>query len=179
MRCFVAIELPESLKQRLGRVQQDFDDEGISLVKRGALHITLSFLGDISGEESEEVEKELAGVRLHGFGAWCRGLGFFSPNRINVIFAKIHDGEGFSELYESVSGAVKRVVNLKEERGYVPHVTIARVCWGNRGGLERRIMEHDDEEFGEFHVRSFSLKKSTLTPNGPIYETLREFPLER
>ena len=81
-------------------------------------------------------------------------------------------------FYRCVSDAVGEVIRVKENRHFVPHVTIARVRRANRRSLESRIKEHAEIEFGSFNVGGFSLKKSTLTQDGPIYDTLREFPLE-
>ncbi len=179
MRCFIAIELPDKVKERLVLVQRDFGYEGISLVKKDALHITISFLGDISNNAAGSIEEELSTVECHSFNVECIGLGFFSADRISAIFARVQKNEGLDSLYESVSAAVKRVVYLREERNFVPHITIARVRKANKADLVHRIIEHEGIDFGEFDVASFSLKKSTLTQDGPIYETLRVFHLEK
>ncbi|WP_456326211.1 2'-5' RNA ligase family protein, partial [Palaeococcus sp. (in: euryarchaeotes)] len=34
-----------------------------------------------------------------------------------------------------------------------------------------------NEDFGEFTVEAIELKKSTLTPKGPIYETIKRVDL--
>jgi 2'-5' RNA ligase len=41
--------------------------------------------------------------------------------------------------------------------------------------LVEKLTEFEGEEFGEMEVTHFSLKKSTLTQAGPIYEDLRLF----
>ena len=106
----MAVELPDGLRKRISAVQRDFDDEGISLVKRGALHVTLSFLGDISEDDSKRVTEELGELRIRRFSAECRGLGYFSPDRISVIFAKVYGSDGFERLYRCVSDAVGKVI---------------------------------------------------------------------
>ena len=115
---------------------------------------------------------------MRAFHGFVRRPRLLSPRRINVIFAKLQGGTGLSTLHEGVSEAVNKSAGIMEERGYVPHVTIARVHWANRMGLERRIMEYGSTEFGRFEVGSFYLKRSTLTGDGPVYETLREYRLE-
>jgi 2'-5' RNA ligase len=40
-----------------------------------------------------------------------------------------------------------------------------------------KIKNIGDADLGTFSVSSISLKKSTLTPRGPIYETLKEIKL--
>jgi 2'-5' RNA ligase len=34
------------------------------------------------------------------------------------------------------------------------------------------VNQHANKEFGRFQVKAIKLKKSTLTPKGPIYENL-------
>jgi len=52
-----------------------------------------------------------------------------------------------------------------------PHITVARVR-GRAGPLGRLINQWREYDFGWQAVDSVVLKKSTLTPRGPIYENL-------
>jgi 2'-5' RNA ligase len=45
---------------------------------------------------------------------------------------------------------------------------------GNREKLAEQVSRNADEEFGEFTVRHIRLKKSLLTPKGPIYSTIAQ-----
>jgi 2'-5' RNA ligase len=69
-------------------------------------------------------------------------------------------------------------LKFKRERRFVPHATIARVKRIDpalKRKLVEKLTEFEGEEFGEMEVTHFSLKKSTLTQAGPIYEDLRLF----
>ncbi len=48
---------------------------------------------------------------------------------------------------------------------------------GPAGAFWRKIGLQSTVDLGSFTVEEFYLKKSTLTPGGPIYEDLAEFPL--
>jgi 2'-5' RNA ligase len=64
-----------------------------------------------------------------------------------------------------------------ERRGFSPHITIARVRSGrNRGQLVDEVLRSQGEMFGGFEVKHIRLKKSVLTPRGPVYSTLAESP---
>jgi len=59
-------------------------------------------------------------------------------------------------------------------------VTIGRVGRPNAGTsreLLAKIGLQSAVDLGSFTVEEFYLKKSTLTPGGPIYEDLARFPL--
>ena len=47
----------------------------------------------------------------------------------------------------------------------------------NKDKVKKVIEEFKDIEIGEMEVDSIRLKKSTLTPQGPIYEDLTIFEL--
>jgi 2'-5' RNA ligase len=47
----------------------------------------------------------------------------------------------------------------------------------NKNQVKSTIEEFEDIEIGEMEVTQISLKKSTLTPQGPIYEDLKIFEL--
>ncbi len=56
---------------------------------------------------------------------------------------------------------------------FQPHATIARIKTGrNRDKLVSLIDEHCDQIFGEETIDYVRLKKSVLTPKGPIYDDL-------
>ena len=59
-------------------------------------------------------------------------------------------------------------------------MTIGRVGRPDAGTsreLLAKISSQSTVDLGSFTVREFYLKKSTLTPGGPIYEDLAVFPL--
>jgi 2'-5' RNA ligase len=55
-------------------------------------------------------------------------------------------------------------------------LTIARVKSGkNKAELARFIGENANFEFGTVRAECLRLKRSDLTPRGPVYSTLKEF----
>ena len=62
-----------------------------------------------------------------------------------------------------------------DNKGFSPHLTIARVRTGrHRAELIKLVRELEDYDFGAIKAERLRLKKSDLTPRGPIYTTLRE-----
>jgi 2'-5' RNA ligase len=71
-------------------------------------------------------------------------------------------------VFEKVEGGL-RALKLERER-FSPHLTICRVKYvRDRQPLFDVIAKHSNTYFGRQHVDKISLKKSTLTPTGPIY----------
>ena len=67
-----------------------------------------------------------------------------------------------------------------DAKGFSPHLTIARVKSGrNKAELASCLTENADYEFGMINAACLRLKKSQLTPRGPIYSTLKEFCPQR
>ncbi|MEK7822198.1 MAG: 2'-5' RNA ligase family protein, partial [Planctomycetota bacterium] len=66
----------------------------------------------------------------------------------------------------------------KEDRPYEVHLTLGRVkSPHNVERLVRLMEEYREEPFGEELVSRVLLMHSQLTPQGPIYTRLEEFPL--
>jgi 2'-5' RNA ligase len=65
-----------------------------------------------------------------------------------------------------------------ETRKFSPHITIARVKGGrNKEKVKQAILDYQNVEFGEQPVTSIKLKKSVLTPQGPVYSDVVEVRL--
>ena len=69
-------------------------------------------------------------------------------------------------------------MGFRKERSYIPHLTIGRVKGPRkREVLISKIRELEMVDIGPLPVEKLVLKKSDLTPVGPIYTDLQEFPL--
>ncbi len=182
MRAFIAIDLNDEVRESLVRAQDRIGNKTakIKFVERENLHVTLKFLGEIDGATAEEVKKALAGIakkhRKHRVRV--KGVGTFpNPNYVRVIWAGIENDEGIKAIATDVEREM-RLLGFKKEKDFVAHITIGRVKFV-RDKLELAMVLKDlaNEDFGEFNVEAIELKKSTLTPKGPIYETVARFEL--
>jgi 2'-5' RNA ligase len=182
MRSFIAIdmeneEILQALKE-LSRVEAD-----IKLVRPENLHITLKFLGEIPEDKIEDIcramEASFSGyapfeVSLEGMGA------FPSLKYIRVIWIGFGENrERLIEMQEALEGNLKGLGFRPEKRGFDPHLTLGRVK-SPRGKEELRdfLTNNRGRRFGPFLVDRVKLKKSVLTPKGPVYSTLKEVLLE-
>jgi 2'-5' RNA ligase len=179
MRVFIAVDLiDENIKHGILNIQRTLNQSGADLksVEPHNLHFTIRFLGEISEQETTVVSGMLKDLDVSSFKISFKGLGYFpNPLRISVIWIGIDDGKKeFVELAEQIEKKLERL-NFKSDRKFIPHLTICRVKTGrNKDQLIRTAEQFYAIDLGIDTVSSVKLKKSLLTPEGPIYTDLYE-----
>jgi len=176
IRAFIAVELPEKFIPEIKRIASQIKMPGVKLVEPGLVHITLKFIGDIHENKVESIVTALSDIKCKPFEAGIKGIGVFpKPSYVRVIWLGGHGD--FDTLHNEVERALSQF-RFKKEADFTPHATIARVKQPvNSIELAEKIKNIGAADLGTFNVSSISLKKSTLKPSGPIYETLKEIKL--
>jgi len=178
VRCFVAVDLPDSMRDEIAKVQEEIDLPGVRLVKPGLIHVTLKFLGDVPPSKVDRVVEVLGSVKRPAFTAKVRGMGAFPGRSIRVVWIGA-EGE-FEGLFRAVEAALSPLGFERERRRFTSHATIARVGRPSPETttlLSSKLDPFRNIDLGEFRTTEFLLKKSTLTPGGPIYEDIAAFSL--
>ncbi len=178
IRTFIAVDFPADVKEKVTELQQHFVNYNVKMVKPEQVHITLKFLGDVEGAQIKPICSALQNVHVSPFDAEVRGAGVFpSLRHINIIWV---GAEGdFDRLHDVVEEALQPL-GFKRDNRFAAHATIARVKhlpMSQKEQLVNAIKELSDVEMGKMKVDHIRFKKSTLTPKGPIYETLHEVRL--
>ncbi len=183
MRAFIAIEINDEVREKLVEVQERIAKTKaakIKFVEPENLHLTVKFLGEITGEQAEEIGRILAGIakKHKKHRVRVRGIGVFpNPGYIRVIWAGIENDSGIKAIAEDVEREMRKL-GFRKEKNFVAHITIGRVKFvRDKLELAAALKGLANEDFGEFEVNAVELKKSTLTPKGPIYETVARFEL--
>jgi 2'-5' RNA ligase len=180
VRSFIAFDIEEpNVIENLVRVQSALLETGADLriVKPENIHITVRFLGGIPPAMIDKIYGEMNKVVFSQFDIEIKGLGAFPDMRhINVIWAGIRRGANeLRNIYYQLEPSLQRLGLRPDDKGFSPHLTIARVKSGKkRDELAKFIRDFENYEFGIVKARCLRLKKSILTPQGPIYSTLRE-----
>jgi 2'-5' RNA ligase len=141
------------------------------------MHLTLRFLGEIPQTTVELVKEAMQALRFPPFEVEFSGLGAFpSPNRMNVIWVGItHGQDQLNEIFRQLEPKLRQIGLSPDDKGFSPHLTIARVKSAvNKAALAEYVTSMREQDFGKMPVRTVRLKKSTLTPKGPIYTTIHE-----
>ncbi|MHC1625760.1 MAG: RNA 2',3'-cyclic phosphodiesterase [Methanoculleaceae archaeon] len=175
VRAFVAIELPEEIREQISRAQQILlqSDARLTPVNPRQAHVTLKFLGEIPDGIVDDVIGSLETITHAPFRATAGRVVPRPPRQPRVIWAEIEDLGQCRDLHRKIEDALAPLGIRRDRRPFTPHATVARVRRFDPS-LMTRLNELALVRCGIFEVNGFVLKKSTLTPAGPIYEDLAE-----
>lgn len=183
VRSFVAIELPEKLKEELTQLQAQLKSATGASVKWVApqgIHITLQFLGGVPANKLDAITQgiEKAAASIQPFRMEVKELGVF-PNlrRVRVIWVGL-TGElkPLQELQKRIETNLSPLGFKPEEREFTPHLTLGRVrenaTTQERERLGQLIAGFKFAAVTPIAANSVSLMRSHLTREGAIYSRL-------
>ncbi|MDI9394045.1 MAG: RNA 2',3'-cyclic phosphodiesterase [Euryarchaeota archaeon] len=180
IRTFIAVELDPSFREKILQIQDRFSEFDLKFVNPEIVHITLKFLGGINESKVCSVAAALDSIMCEPFEAKIEGIGVFpKPSNPKVLW--LGATGNFETLHDDVETLLKPFKFKEDERAFTAHATLARVKFLNKGQKSAFINvlnELKNIELGSMQVNKVLLKKSTLTPDGPIYETLHTVYLD-
>lgn len=182
MRAFIALEIPEEIKKEIGEIQNQLKKLGLQArwVNPKITHLTLAFLGSITPDKIVSINKilkegagEINSIHLYLLKLAC----FPNSTKARVIFIDL-GGE-----LEKLNTLATKIRNLLKGKGIwfdkklsITHITLARIKKiKDLRGLVEKIKIPKKQFIGQ----EVYLIKSTLTPNGPVYQTLQKASLLR
>ncbi len=181
IRSFLAFDIEsDTVLNRFATAQSLLVQTGadLKLVEPQNIHITVRFLGNITPAMAEKIFEEMKKVQFVPFNVQIKGLGVFPDLRYaRVVWAGITDGaDQLKSVFSQLEPRLRGLGFTPDSKGFSPHLTIARVRSGrNKKQLAEFITENANYEFGAINAKCLRLKKSDLTPRGPVYSTLKEF----
>ncbi len=169
MRLFVAIDLPEELKQRIGALQGGLPDAHWS--RPDLAHITLSFLGEVSEADMMDLGVALGKIISPEFTLKLDGVGVFgNAKRPRILWAGAEHSPALFHLQQKVANVATKQGLKLEERRFKPHVTLARVHNTPYERVRQFLSDHALFKSETFPVNHFILYSSQLGHGGPHYE---------
>ena len=189
VRSFIAIELPADVRAELASIEEKLKVRRHLFVKwvdLEIIHLTLKFLGSVSGETIPEIVEAMSLVAqpVSPFTLQIGGTGAF-PNwqRPQVVWVGVGGEMGrLTTLQGELEAALSLLGFPPESRPFSPHLTLGR--------LRERVTPEDRRRFGlwaqsvkfeaslSFEVNAVRLMKSQLTSSGPIYSQLASVGLK-
>ncbi|MCS7112982.1 MAG: RNA 2',3'-cyclic phosphodiesterase [Nitrososphaerota archaeon] len=177
-RCFVAVDLEDGgIVEKVKSFQEALARTGnpMKLVEPENLHFTLKFLDEVPLAKIESIRKALSSISFKPFDVEVKGVGYFpGGGRVNVVWVGV--GRGYEELkdiYEKVEAKLSGLGFARDPRGFTAHLTVSRVkSIHDRAKLFELIDRWRGYTFGEYRVDRVKLKRSVLTPRGPVYSDL-------
>lgn len=172
MRAFVAVEIADenvlgSIKRLQGEIKVDAKP-----VETKNMHFTLLFLGEISDDMAAKVSEQLRTIQFSPFELSFEGVGAFPKPRFPRVIWVGTDSDGADRLVQLAKSVVEKLgaLGFRADKPFKPHVTIFRVK--NSTDVTDQLSRYSAAKFGTLRVSELKLKKSVLTPQGPIYSDL-------
>lgn len=176
MRLFVAIPLPETLRQRLAAICAGVP--GARWSQPENMHVTLRFIGEVAGPDMPALMGGLSRVRADPFALAVRGVGQFGDRRrARLLWAGIEGGEALALLQRRVEQAVMRCGFEREARKFHPHVTLARLQEAPLARVRDFLVDNARFDGGVVLVEEFVLFSSHLGSRQASYREEAAFPL--
>ena len=181
IRSFLAFDIEnDDVRKRLSSVQTRLVQTGadVKLVETENIHATMRFLGNVSIGMIEKIFEDMKKTEFKPFNVQIQGVGVFpSLSYPRVVWAGITEGKDqLRDVFTQIEPRLRTLGFAPDPKGFSPHLTIARVRSGrNKTQLAEFVNKNASHEFGTIKAECLRLKKSTLSPKGPTYSTLKEF----
>jgi 2'-5' RNA ligase len=175
VRAFVALELSFEIKEQL-RTAQDVlrgCQARLTFVEPALIHITAKFLGEVTEEKIPDLMDALSTVKVTPFLISAQKITVNNPSRPHTVWCAIDDKGESGQVFELIEDVLFPLGFARETRRFTPHATVARVKYPDPS-LFDAIGQLSDRKYGSCTISGMKLKKSTLTPQGPVYEDLQE-----
>jgi len=172
MRTFVAIEVSnKDVLNSIHKIQTELNIKA-KPVELHNMHFTVQFLGEVSEEMIEKISDVLNSIDFSAFSISFAGIGVFPiPNSPRVIWIGTDDGINELEKLAEMICSKLSDIGFSPDKKFKPHVTIFRVK-NKIEDLSSKLEKFSSCSFGKQLISEIKLKKSELTPNGPIYTDL-------
>jgi 2'-5' RNA ligase len=177
IRAFVALDVSnavgiEKLQQELAH-DAGWGRHEASPVKSHNLHFTIIFLGDIRLESVSKIKNKLSEVQFEPIRISFTGIGGFpNSNFVRVVWVGV-DADGCKKLASLAVQVVTKMSELgfRQDKPFSPHLTIFRLKRNLKLGTEL-LYKYGKKNFGSYVGDNINLKRSDLTPSGPIYSNI-------
>jgi 2'-5' RNA ligase len=174
MRLFIAVEVPEGIKRILKSVQEKLKLDG-RMTKTKEFHLTLKFLGEVPEQKLDDIKQSLGKISFDPFKARLSDIGAFpTKNNPRVVWAGLEPHQTINALQQQVDDTMTNIGFEKDNR-FHPHLTLSRIKFCNNRKEFADLLDNIRIEQAEFDIKEFKLIKSTLTPQGPVYDVLALF----
>ncbi|MEA2735786.1 MAG: 2,3-cyclic 3-phosphodiesterase, partial [Humisphaera sp.] len=183
MRLFLAIELPEDVRDHLlvARRRLETGLPKIAYTKPENLHLTLKFLGEVEKKRVDAITESLSKISTQRMELQAAGIDCFparGPIRI-VTAAMSGTLPPLRALVDNIEQRCRFLGFEKEQRAYKPHVTLGRA----RPVLSAKFRQLAADATVDlwpgptFAPAEFVLMDSQLSPEGSKYTTVARFPI--
>ena len=183
-RLFIGVGLPEEVTHYFYNLAKalSYKNQIIKPIQYENIHLTIKFIGDTKIDEITKINQsiESAAKEIHAFHFSIINKLEGFPNFLNarILYGVIGKGTSeFTNLFANVEDELERIGIKKEQRKFIPHITIARMK--KNINFSNIINELDLKKFDDLICCKINLYESVLSKEGANYFVIKEFYLKR
>lgn len=178
-RVFVAADIHR--KGELEKIQKNLisclklEHIHLKLVKPENFHFTLVFFGEINDSSLDKIVTSISEIEFQSLRINFKPIGAFPDiKRAKVVWIGLDEETKltFSQLYDIVISKLNeldlKLVN-EMEKEIIPHITLFRT---RKVPLCLNLQRVQSDNTIDDVIDTISVKKSLITPHGPIYENI-------
>jgi len=174
MRTFVAVEIDNILVlDSIKKIQKNLSLQAKPVATQN-MHFTMMFLGENSEEVIQKIQNALSKINFSEFVIKFIGVGAFPKVKApRVIWIGVDQKS--AEQLKMLSAKIDDVLSplgFRNDKPFQPHITIFRIK-NKVNDISEELKKHSNYTIGMQKISKIKLKKSQLTPNGPIYSDLQ------
>ena len=176
MRTFVAVDVSTNAIAKLQKEilsTTGWNSRDVKPVEPHNFHFTIIFLEEISDHDVDRIKEMLSGFQFEPFTITYTGIGAFpKPAHARVVWVGV-DSEGAQKLTGLANDIVANMSELgfKADKPFSAHMTFLRAK-GRPIGATEVSTKYQGRTFGSDSIDKVHLKRSELTPSGPIYSNV-------
>jgi len=174
MRAFIGVLAPPNVQNVAEKVQEELKGMGVigKYVEKENLHVNLSFLGEVSEEDSQEIASKMDMI-AKGYEKFTATVCAVRPiPNAKIVRVIALDVEQEKNLLRSLGGDIKKVIGGDVKP---PHMTLCRVReFSDKRRFLQVVEKYNTACFAAFEISSIQLIKSELGRDGPKYVVLHE-----
>ncbi|HEY7089488.1 MAG TPA: RNA 2',3'-cyclic phosphodiesterase [Tepidisphaeraceae bacterium] len=186
MRLFIAIELPLQVIEHLDKLcralrsDAELVDSVLRFVALESAHLTLKFLGEVDDARLPEVKTALSTVKIKPLRLSAVEM-LYLPKKgpVHVIGVRVGgEVDRLNLLHEQIERSCESIQPKREDRVFLPHITLARWRPGpsssRLSGIRAKTLSHLFPG-PAFEARGFRLIQSILGADGAKHTVLETF----
>lgn len=167
-RLFVAIDPPLDIRERLIMLCCGLPNARWTIPEQ--LHLTLTFIGEVSGSVFLDIREALAGISGPVMTLRLQGVGFFPPRgQPRIVWAGLEKNEPLQVLQRKITTRLFQLGLELENRKFSPHITLARLQQTSATKVGKYLESNSLFQSAPFIIDHFTLYSSILGRKGATH----------
>ena len=183
IRTFIAFDTPNPIREKILSLQSELKkaNADVKWEPQEKFHATIKFLGNVNESILPDVIAKVQSVVVNSsaFDVTYQTLGSFpDKNNPRVIWIGCENPDGkLQSMKKNLDSELLTFGFEIEKRSFHPHITLGRVKSSRGIKHLTPMLEKLTFEPHEARIHGILVMKSTLKPQGSVYEILKEIQL--